>query len=231
MPMRGGGMLSRRQFCVLAVGAGSAGLGLAGYSRNSGEEPPASQRTNGSAVNDLVLASRKSTALGTAVSIDVLHTDRGQAEQAISAAFDELRIVEQVMSLYLPESQLCRLNREGVLRDPHPYLVEVLQCARCDVGGERRRVRHHRATALGVVRRGEEGQAVAGSSGGRGRALQSGLAACRGPACRDPAARSGNRGDAQWDRPRFRRGSGGRGPAALWHRPCAGQQRRDRGAG
>ncbi len=123
-------MLSRRQFCVLALGAGSVGLGMAGSPRHSGHGPQAGKRVNGCCSNDLALVSRNSQALGTEVSMAVLHADRSHAERAISAAFDELRIVEQVMSLYQRESQLCRLNREGVLRDPHPYLVEVLQRAR-----------------------------------------------------------------------------------------------------
>jgi thiamine biosynthesis lipoprotein len=41
----------------------------------------------------------------------------------------ELRLVEQVMSLYRPNSQVCRLNRRGSLDGPHPYLVEVLRRA------------------------------------------------------------------------------------------------------
>jgi len=41
----------------------------------------------------------------------------------------ELELVEEVMSLYRSHSQLCRLNREGLLHEPHPYLVEVLEVA------------------------------------------------------------------------------------------------------
>jgi thiamine biosynthesis lipoprotein len=44
--------------------------------------------------------------------------------------FSELEAIEQVLSLYRPESQLCRLNRAGKLSDPHPYLTEVLIAAR-----------------------------------------------------------------------------------------------------
>jgi thiamine biosynthesis lipoprotein len=51
------------------------------------------------------------------------------AERALDAAFAELETVEQVMSLYRPESQICRLNRTGELRDPHPYLLQVLRHA------------------------------------------------------------------------------------------------------
>jgi thiamine biosynthesis lipoprotein len=60
----------------------------------------------------------------------VLHPDRQMAKRALSAALDELKQVEQLMSLYLPESQLSRLNRDGVVSDPHPYLVDVLSRSR-----------------------------------------------------------------------------------------------------
>ena len=123
-------MLNRRQFSLLATGVGTAGLGMVGYAASRGQGPQTATETNGSSAHDLVLTSRKSKALGADISIDVLHADRGQAELGISAALDEVRTVEQVMSLYQPDSQLCRLNRDGVLRDPHPYLVAVLQEAR-----------------------------------------------------------------------------------------------------
>jgi thiamine biosynthesis lipoprotein len=54
---------------------------------------------------------------------------RPVAEQALDAAFAELETVECIMSLYRPQSQICRLNRQGFLDRPHPYLVEVLQAA------------------------------------------------------------------------------------------------------
>ena len=33
-------------------------------------------------------------------------------------------------SLYRPDSELCRLNRDGTITHPHPYLVEVVSKAR-----------------------------------------------------------------------------------------------------
>jgi thiamine biosynthesis lipoprotein len=60
----------------------------------------------------------------------VVHPDRRLAERALGAAFAELALVERVMSLYLPESQLSRLNLDRVLSDPHPYLVDVLARSR-----------------------------------------------------------------------------------------------------
>lgn len=57
----------------------------------------------------------------------VLAEDAEHANAALAAAFAELETIESVMSLYRPESQVCRLNREGVLDNPHPELVQVLQ--------------------------------------------------------------------------------------------------------
>lgn len=68
-------------------------------------------------------------ALGTKVEITALHTSQDRAAAGVKAAFAELEQIEEVMSLYRPHSQLCQLNREGVLRQPHPYLVEVLTTA------------------------------------------------------------------------------------------------------
>jgi thiamine biosynthesis lipoprotein len=63
------------------------------------------------------------------VSILAWHTDERSAREAIDAAFSELDLVEQLMSIYRDDSELSRLNRYGTLRSPHPYLVEVLRAA------------------------------------------------------------------------------------------------------
>ncbi|HUU14381.1 MAG TPA: FAD:protein FMN transferase [Terriglobia bacterium] len=78
----------------------------------------------------LQAAGRTGFALGAQMSTLALHENRTTAEEAVQAAFAELQTVESVMSLYRPQSQLCRLNREGVLLRPHPYLVRVLEKAR-----------------------------------------------------------------------------------------------------
>jgi thiamine biosynthesis lipoprotein len=59
----------------------------------------------------------------------VLHADKHVANLALDAAFSELERIENVMSLYRPESQISRLNREGVLEAPDASLVEVLRFA------------------------------------------------------------------------------------------------------
>lgn len=113
---------NRRKFLLVTAGLGAAaGLGGAGwfYFRRKGE----------AAAGNLQRVTRRSKALGSQVSITALHASPSAAEQAIEAAFAELETVEQVMSLYRPESQLCRLNKSGSLNDPHPYLVEVLSHA------------------------------------------------------------------------------------------------------
>jgi len=60
------------------------------------------------------------------VSFTVIDEDREAAEKAIEMALSELRAVEAVMSLYRPDSELSALNAYGVLRRPHPMLLEVL---------------------------------------------------------------------------------------------------------
>jgi thiamine biosynthesis lipoprotein len=79
--------------------------------------------------NELQSVSRTSWALGSDATITVVHQDASAGEAAIDAAFKELERIEDVMSIYRANSQLSRLNRDGVLDDPHPYFVEVLQAA------------------------------------------------------------------------------------------------------
>ena len=72
---------------------------------------------------------QKSYALGTKISLAAYHEDEANAKRAVAAAFKAVDQIEEVLSLYRPESQLCRLNREGVIRQPHPDFGEVLKNA------------------------------------------------------------------------------------------------------
>lgn len=76
------------------------------------------------------LVKRTSFALGTEVSFLVRHPDVEMVERACDAAFAELALVDELMSIYRADSQLSILNRDGVLAKPHRYLVEVLEQAR-----------------------------------------------------------------------------------------------------
>lgn len=112
--------VNRRKFMMLSVG-GAAALAHA-----------ATNRWGGTPVRPLIenAVTRRSWALGSDVTMTILGAPTSRAEQALDTAFAELETVEQVMSLYRADSQLCRLNRDGVLDRPHPHLVEVLLAAR-----------------------------------------------------------------------------------------------------
>jgi thiamine biosynthesis lipoprotein len=66
---------------------------------------------------------------GTTASLRVLHEDEAGARTALSAAMAALRGVDRLMSLHRPDSELSRLNRDGVLEQPDPRLLSVLQAA------------------------------------------------------------------------------------------------------
>lgn len=126
---------TRRRFLLVSAGLGAAaGLGGVGWLLNSSRRIGIRQDSGLPGVSEsdggnLARVSRTSWALGSNVTITVLHDSPEHAEQAIDAAFAELETVERVMSLYRPQSELCRLNRSGVLDNPHPYLVDVLNQA------------------------------------------------------------------------------------------------------
>jgi thiamine biosynthesis lipoprotein len=72
---------------------------------------------------------RTTRALGTEVAIIARHPSAAVASTAIDAAFAELALVERLLSIYRPDSQLNLLNRTGRLDGPHPHFVAVLKHA------------------------------------------------------------------------------------------------------
>ncbi|QDU27600.1 Thiamine biosynthesis lipoprotein ApbE precursor [Anatilimnocola aggregata] len=106
-------ILGRRKLLLFAVGGASVGL-----------LPWLATRRHSPA-----LFTRTAWALGSDVSLSVAGLGEAAANRALDAAFAELETVEQVMSLYRPDSQISLLNRDRRLRDPHPYLCTVLQTA------------------------------------------------------------------------------------------------------
>jgi thiamine biosynthesis lipoprotein len=116
--------MTRRRF-LLALGAAGASTAAGRMLWSSGKDAPAPQGE----LEGLRTVHRTGFVLGAELSITALHEDIAMADDAVKAAFKELEVVESVMSLYRPQSQLCRLNRDGVLHEPHPYLVRVLQKA------------------------------------------------------------------------------------------------------
>lgn len=112
--------MTRRRMLTLSLGGGtllSAGVG----SLTSLRQPTGR--------SGLVEVARHGRGLGTDLSLTVIANSTSVGEQAIDAAFAEIETVEQVMSLYRPDSEISQLNRERMLIDPHPYLREVLSTA------------------------------------------------------------------------------------------------------
>lgn len=106
--------IGRRRLLLLSLGAAGAWIG--------GEW----SRRSDAARTETV---RRSWALGAPVQLTIRGLAPAAANRAIDAALEELETVEQVMSLYRPDSQVCRLNRERRLDAPHPCLLEVLAAA------------------------------------------------------------------------------------------------------
>ena len=65
-------------------------------------------------------------ALGCDATLQIHHPDPATADRLIASSLAEVERLERVISLYRPESALCRLNRDGVLDDPPLDLVRVL---------------------------------------------------------------------------------------------------------
>jgi thiamine biosynthesis lipoprotein len=120
---------TRRRFFQMAIGAGGLAALSYAWMRRSGSVALADpgHSIDGPVTAGLQSVTRTSYALGTDISMLALHRDRDVARQAINDAFAELETVEQVMSIYRSDSQLTRLNREGVIENPHPYLVDIMR--------------------------------------------------------------------------------------------------------
>lgn len=111
--------MKRRNFLHAAWGLGAtAGLGAVGAVAWRQRKPAA-----------LHWRSRQLVGFGTVLSLQVAHDSGLLAEQALNEAITTLRHVEGLMSLFKADSALSQLNRDGVLNDPHPDLVQVLTTA------------------------------------------------------------------------------------------------------
>ncbi|MFM9916939.1 MAG: FAD:protein FMN transferase [Rhizobacter sp.] len=106
--------MKRRTLLIASLGLGSALLTRAA----SATRP------------DLQWRTRPLLALGTTVRLRAAHADAAQADRALDAAAATLQAVEASMSLYRDDSELCRLNRTGLLAAPSTHLLAVLREAR-----------------------------------------------------------------------------------------------------
>ncbi|MBM6581835.1 FAD:protein FMN transferase [Microvirga sp. BT689] len=109
-------LLSRRRF--IGVTAAAAGLGLMPLGH--------------AARADAHLVTWHGHAMGAVATLQVHHHDRGIAERLVERSLAEVRRLEQVFSLYRPDSALVALNRQGILVAPPADLVTLLaECRRC----------------------------------------------------------------------------------------------------
>lgn len=67
--------------------------------------------------------------LGTTLTLRAAHADVAQLDRALDAAVAAIRRIEASMSLYRPNSELVRLNRQGYLNHPSETLWAVLSAA------------------------------------------------------------------------------------------------------
>lgn len=116
--------MRRRTFLLAMAG----GLGWAAWQVVKG--PPSSDGDAAlsalDSATDMPLVKRSGLAFGTVVTIGVVHDRSAVAERAIAAAFEEIRLIERVMSLFRRDSDIVGLNTNGLLDRPHPYLYEVV---------------------------------------------------------------------------------------------------------
>ncbi|MCY4480631.1 MAG: FAD:protein FMN transferase [Rhodospirillales bacterium] len=104
---------TRRRF--VAIAAAAAGLPFAAL--RAGAETAHLHRWSG-------------IALGAAAEIVLYDPDATRARRLIARCVEEIDRLEDVFSLYRPESAICRLNRDGHLKAPPLELVALLAEAR-----------------------------------------------------------------------------------------------------
>jgi thiamine biosynthesis lipoprotein len=71
----------------------------------------------------------RGTALGADARLVLVHDDHAAAQRALRLCLDEIERLENLFSLYRPDSELSRLNRDGVLRYPSLDMVSLLRVA------------------------------------------------------------------------------------------------------
>lgn len=120
-------LATRRRFLLGMLGTGTA---LAAFAAHRSLRHAATSGDGEPHLPDgLELAVRSGNAFGTRVSISVIHRDGTTAQRALEAAFAQLELVDQLMSLYRPDSAVRRLNEQRELVRPHPYVYRVLRAA------------------------------------------------------------------------------------------------------
>ncbi len=114
---------STRRRTILKAALGTAFAGAAGLGAGALWLKPAYERAG---LREFAAAD---LAFGTTLSVKVLHDDEAVARQALQAALAAVRDIDRLMSLYRPDSEISRLNRDGRLARPDGRVLAVLQHA------------------------------------------------------------------------------------------------------
>ena len=69
------------------------------------------------------------SALGAQVSIEIYHPDRAEALRLVDRCVLDVRRLEQQFSLYRTDSDICALNRTGILVSPDADMVALLKAS------------------------------------------------------------------------------------------------------
>lgn len=106
--------ISRRDFIKIVAIAGGAGAALKFGLAHTGS--PA-------------VTTESRLLMGTMINLTLVGGEDSVARQAIVHTLDRMETLEQVLSRYIPESNVARLNRNGRLDNPNPALITVLDHA------------------------------------------------------------------------------------------------------
>ena len=68
-------------------------------------------------------------AMGTTVSMTLISASMEKAEEAMGLAYEEIDRLSGLMNRFDDGSPISRLNREGILKDAHPDIIEVISHA------------------------------------------------------------------------------------------------------
>ena len=109
--------MDRRSFLKLS---GIVGLGMA----SAGVIPVTAEAVKFN--RKMVKVSETRLAMGTFVSMTLIHTSRDQAEEAMGLAFEEIDRLTGLMNRFDEGTAVGRLNSEGSLKDIPPEVIAVI---------------------------------------------------------------------------------------------------------
>jgi len=65
--------------------------------------------------------------MGTSVTITAIHSDVGEVKEAVNLAFNEMRRIEDLMSVYKESSEVSQLNRNGFIENASAETIYVIK--------------------------------------------------------------------------------------------------------